>query len=493
MSYLLSIDLGTSSVKVGVFASDTLTLVRQATAVYPLHHPQPNFAEQDPKAWWLAVITAVSQATATLDKTKIKAIGLDGQMHGLVCLGKDHQPILPAIIWADGRSEAEVKQLAEAGFTAVLPGAPATGFSASSVLWLKHNQPAILDQTRTILLPKDYIRLRLTGTVASEPSDAASTWLFDVQKNEWAEDVAAFCGLSPHQLPPILASGEIAGLLREETAVQLNLPPNLPVITGAADLAAQMLGHGITQPSQTFVTVGSGGQVVVPQTSFAQNPPSGTYSFPHCLPNRWYTQAAILSAGLSLQWLRDILQLSQQANAYATLSNMAASVPAGADGIIFLPYLSGERTPHQNPQASALFFGLRAHHTTAHLARAVMEGVCFALLDCLNLFEQKGNAPIVLSGGIVQSDVWCQTAAEVWQRPLILTPNNTPRAALGSAVLAGLGINLWSSVEEIKSLLLVDQTIIEPKIGGFYEAAYEKYGRLYPLLCKFHKSQEMSH
>ncbi len=483
MNYLLGIDLGTSSVKVGLFDSQTLTLVTSASQAYPIHHPRPNFAEQHPEDWWTAVSKAVSQVTKLIDRSRIAGIGVDGQMHGVVCIGNSGEPICPAIIWSDNRSTESVAFLRQLQpqLTAVLPGPPSTGFAASTLHWLSQNQPEIMRKTAVFLQPKDYIQYRLSGVFATEPSDASSSWLYDIEKQSWASDVLEACGILSEQLPPIVSSTDVVGTLQRETAVSLTLPEGIPIVAGAADLAAQVLGHGVTETSQTIVTVGSGGQVVVPQANAAIDTHQRTYTFNHCLPNLRYKQAAILSAGLSLNWFSQLLNPKQTPN-FEHLSTMASSVQASQEGLFFLPYLSGERTPLMNPNASGVFFGLQAHHTQAHLARAVMEGVGFALMDCLNVIDSHSQDEIVLSGGITKSPFWSQLVANIWQRPLRLSDPTVPRATLGSALLAGLGVGLWSSIEEVRPLLPHQEQRLQPNTEKSYQSAYEKYGRLYQCL-----------
>lgn len=487
MDYLLGIDFGTSGVKVAVFEAETLALAGEGSTTYPVLHPQAGFAEQSPQDWLDGLKTAVHQATASINKSNIRAIGIDAQMHGLVCVDTAYQPLGNAIIWADGRSATQVAQLEamRSQFAVTLPGPPAAGFAAATALWLHTHQPERLAKTAVLLQPKDYIRLWLTGELASEPSDAAASWLFDLASGSWANEVLAACGVRAQQMPPLVPSAQVAGQLREKTAVLLNLPANIPVVAGAADLAAQALGHGVTEPEQTLITIGSGGQLVIPQTSPKPANLAGTYTFPHALPNRWYTQAAILSAGLSLRWLRDIVSTGSEKIDYATLSAMAEETPLTADQPIFLPYLSGERTPHMNVDATAVFFGLRAHHSTGHLVQAVMAGVGFALLDCLNLFPPQ-DAPIVLSGGIVNSPVWVQMVADIWKRPLHIYSSDIPRAALGSVILAGLGVGMWENVDTIRARLQDGVTTIQPKPSAIYDVLYGKYGRVYHQLVELY-------
>lgn len=483
MGFLLGIDLGTSSVKVGLFDCETLQLVTQSTQSYDVLHPQPGFAEQSPEAWWTAVQNAIRHTLSSIDRGDLLAIGVDGQMHGLVCMNEAGQPIGNAIIWADGRSVQEVEQLSQAHqhWTAVLPGPPSTGFAAATLLWLKKHQPTILEKTAVFLQPKDYVRYRLTEQLATDPSDASATWLFDIGQGTWANELVQQCGIRQEQLPKILPSAAVAGELASKSADALGLAAGIPIVVGGADLAVQALGHAITDPGQTFVTVGSGGQVVVPLQTPKLDSNGRTYTFAHCLPERWYQQAAMLSGGLCLEWLRQLLKLPNNSSSFNEMVAMATAVSAGSEGLLFLPYLHGERTPHMNPDASGLFFGLRSYHKTGHLVRSVLEGVAFGLKDCLQVVEDT-KGPIVLSGGATRSQLWTQIMADVWQRPLHIYDIEVPRAALGSALLAGIGSGEMKSIEVTKQFMTQKQRTVHPQAAPEYETAYERYDRLYPLL-----------
>lgn len=483
MDYLLGIDLGTSSVKAAIVDTATLHVASSADCDYPIHHPKPGYAEQDPEEWWLATVHAVHAALDDIDASNIVGIGVAGQMHGLVCIGPDHEPTYPAITWADSRATREVSDLSafHQSSTAALPGPPAAGFAAASALWLSRYRPEVLARTAWCLLPKDYVRLRLTGQVHTEPSDAASTWLFDIRATDWAQSVVQRCHLRMAQMPPVQASAEVCGTLTATAAGALGLKRGTPVVTGAADLPAQALGHGVVEPDTVLVTVGTGGQVFRPLLSPATEPESGLYVYQHAVPERWYMQAAILAGGLALRWLRDLLGLEERRDAYAHLSSLASDVVPGADGLIFLPYLAGERTPHMDPDASGLFLGLRLHHQASHLARAVMEGVAFALKDCFALIAPQ-PADVLISGGITRSDVWCQILADVLDRPLHLAPAEVPRACLGAAILAGIGTNTYVDAADAIARVSQSSTILYPQTPERYVARYEQYRTLYPLL-----------
>jgi xylulokinase len=483
MSSLLSIDLGTSSAKAALFDVDSMRLIATADREYPILHPQPGYAEQDPDDWWQAVVAAVRDVLNGHHLHHILAIGLDGQMHGLVCLDSNLRLLHPAIIWADARASQEIKQLAKLRqkISATLPGPPASGFAAGSVLWINRHLPSLLERTRAAILPKDAIRLQLTGLLGTDPSDAAGTWLFDIKTGAWAPEVASFCGLRLDQLPPVIPSAHVAGELIEPAAKALGLPAGIPVVTGCADLPAQALGHGVVDPGVTLVTIGTGAQAISPLTALPPDPTEGLYIFQHAIPNRWYIQAAILSAGLSLRWLRDLLGLRAQAGAYDQLSTLAAAVPPGAEGLLFLPYLAGERTPYMDTNASGMLLGLRLHHQARHISRAVMEGVGFAMKQCLERVAPNKN-DLILSGGVTESEIWCQILADIWDRPIQILSTKVPRACMGTAILAGLGTGIFNSIEEALQLRAESITVLYPKTPENYSRRYEQFLRLYPLL-----------
>lgn len=484
MSYLLGIDLGTSSVKVALVDVDTLQAIADADAEYPIQHPQAHYAEQDPDAWWRATVKATREVLATVDTPEILAIGLSGQMHGFVPLGNNHQPLAPAIIWADGRSATQVQALLEFATesASAMPGYPAIGFAASSALWLKQHQPDLLTQMTQWCLPKDYLRLKLTGVVATEPSDAASTWLYDVAKHRWAEDVSVFCGLSPAQMPKVMPSHAISGYLTTESATELGLSEGIPVVGGSADLPAQGLGYGISNPNTLLITVGSGGQVFIPTADPIIRADNPFYVFNHNVPETWYVQTSILTAGLAMRWLRDLLNLQEQADAYAHLSTLAESVDAGSDGLRFLPYLAGERNPNPDANADGAMVGLRLNHGRQHLARAIMEGVAFAIKESLSHVPNNAQS-YLLAGGITNSPVWCQILADVLDHDLQTPLNPQPYGCIGVAILAGVGAGHFASIDDaISHLNHGDIQTYTPHHSQAYHDAYQQFLSMYHFM-----------
>lgn len=480
MTKLLGIDIGTSSAKAVLVDSDTQQIIASAAQEYPIHRPAPDRAEQNPAEWWDAVVYAVRQITA--EHADIAAVGFSGQMHGTVLLDKAGEVVHPAIIWADSRSTEQVAQLAASvnDYASITGTLPAVGFMGVTLMWLKQHAPDVLDRAHKVLLPKDYVHYRLTGEMTTEVTDAASTSLFDVQRGAWADDVLAAVDLPRALFPTVLPSHEPRSLT-EEAADTLGLPPGIPVAAGCADQPAQALANGIISPGVVSVTVGSGGQVFAPLGAFRTDP--RLHVFNHAVPNTYYALGAILSAGLSLRWLRDTLGMEAQTDAYAALSAEAADVPPGADGLIFLPYLSGERTPHMDAHARGGFIGLSGYHTRGHLARAVMEGVAFALRQALEITQELGGTveTVIGSGGGVESTVWRGILTDVFGVPVRKTLT-TEQASIGAALLGGIGAGVYAGFDDAAQPQYDDATKPDRSQAAFYDARYEQFKQLYPKL-----------
>lgn len=492
---LLAIDLGTSAVKV-LLTDENGNILARATAEYPLHHLQPNQTEQDPEDWWAAVQTAVRQTIAQVPAAKVAAIGLSGQMHGTVLLDGQANLLAPAIIWPDQRSQEQVKEITQAvGAEALigLSGSPvATGFQAASLLWLRQNRPELWARVTQVLLPKDYVRWQLTGHFMTDPSDASGTLLFDVQKRDWSTELLQVVGVRREQLPEVRSETAVSGHLTPAAAQALGLPSGIPVVVGAADTACGLLGAGIVQDHTLLINLSTGGQIVIPSQVPTVDAAGRLHTFCSASPAAgWYQMAAMLSAGLTLRWLRDNLFGLTMPNAYETMTTWAASVPPGANGLLCLPYLVGERTPHMDPLARGLFLGLTASHGRAELVRAVLEGVALACFDATEILRAIGARPtrIVVAGGGGQSRLWCQIIADVFNLP-IQQLAVADQSAMGAILLAGSGIGRFDLVETAQMWASFKPPILpNPKAHATYQtllpvfrAAYHKHREDFALL-----------
>lgn len=460
---LLGIDLGTSSVKV-LLVTAAGAVVASGSAEYPILAPQPGFAEQEPEEWWRAVQAAVGMAlgapAARAGSGRVAAIGLSGQMHGTVMLDQQRQLLAPAVIWPDQRSRPQVQAItAEIGAEQLveLSGSPiATGFMAATLRWLREERPALFASIGCVLQPKDWLRLRLTGELTGEPSDGSGALLLDVNSRNWSETLLNVVGLRAGQVPPLMRSLAVAGALAADAAEALALPVGLPVIAGAADTACGMLGAGATDPHTLIVNLSTGGQLVRPAAAPDVDRAGRIHTFCSALDPEsgagWYQMGAALCVGMALRWLRAQVLGLQGADAYERLTSLAAPVAPGAGGLLFLPYLVGERTPHMDPHARGAFLGLTTAHGQPELARAVLEGATFACYDAFQVLRAVGGEQrrVVLAGGGARSSLWQQIVADTFGVPVerLLVPE---QSALGAALLAAGGVGLLDVQEAARA------------------------------------------
>ena len=481
---LLGIDLGTGSAK-AILIAPSGAVLGEGAASYPVRSPLPDWAESNPLDWWGACAEAVRAAVGERSAS-VTALGLSGQMHGVVLTDAVGNPTRPAMLWADTRSAVLLDRYRdlEAGLRGRLANPLVAGMAGPSLLWLRDEEPEAYRAARWALQPKDWMRLRLTGEAFSEPSDASATLLYDLQADAWLGQVVEALGLRADLLPPLVASGSSAGTLSREAAVFFGLPAGLPVAAGAGDTAAALLGSGLLEAGYVQLTVGTGAQILSPRESPLPDPRHRThlYRTAHEHPSgRYYSMAAMQNAGLALEWVLKVLGVSWE-EAYQE----AFSVPAGAGSVTFLPYLSGERTPHLDPHARGAWTGLGLAHGRAHLLCAAFEGVAFAIREGLEALEEVGvRAPeLRLAGGGVLRAPWRQLLADVLRRPLGLLPASLAPAASarGAALLAGLAQGTYDSVEETILIAPKIQEIVLPQDDDRYEAAYARYRKLYPRL-----------
>jgi xylulokinase len=480
---LLGLDLGTSSVK-ALLMDEGGAILGEGSASYAVRASHPRWAESTPEHWWAAVLEATGVAVGRRG-AEVTAVGLSGQMHGVVLVDELGLPLRPAIIWADARSDAELaayRRLDE-DLGRRLANPPAVGMAGPSLLWLRDQEPNAYTSARWALQPKDWLRMRMTGEAATEPSDASATLLYDLLADDWSYAVAEDLGLRTELLAPLVPSACVAGTLGGEAAGELGLRKGLPVAAGAADTAAAMLGTGLLRPGHVQLTVGTGGQVVTPKTVPEPDPHGHTHLYRAAVPGLWYSMAAIQNAGLALEWVRKVLGAS-----WKDVYEEAFAVPPGSGGVTFLPYLSGERTPRFDPVARGAWTGLGLDHTRGHLLRAALEGVAFALREALGALEDLGtSAPeLRLAGGGTgggSGEPWRQLLADVLGRPLWLLADeiSSVASARGAAFLAGLASGVYTAAEDTLPLTPEPENPIRPGEAA-YEAAYERYKELYPGL-----------
>jgi xylulokinase len=489
---VLGIDVGTTAIK-AVVVADTGAVIAEEEAIQEVSIPRPAWAEQDPETWWKGTRSAVAAVIAGVRgrsrAVELRAVGLSGQMHSSVFLDPDGQVIRPALLWSDGRTTSQCREITDAvgltGLRRTVGNLALEGFTAPKVLWLRENEPENFERLSTLLLPKDYIRYRLTGEVATEPSDASGTLLFDVRERMWSSEMTAALGLSEDVLPRVVESTEESGLVTGLVAGDLGIPAGMPVVGGGADNAAGAVGNGVVSEGRVQSSIGTSGAMVTPTGRAEPDEHMRLHTFCHAVPDLWYVMGVVLSAGNSLRWLRDVLLPSWDGDAYGLMTAEAKSAPPGSDGLLFLPYLSGERTPHNDTAARGVFFGLHLGHTRAHMVRVVMEGVCFALRDSLELMRSLGESfdEVRAIGGGARSRVWRQIQADVFGVPVTtLGPATGP--AYGAAILAAVHAGFAGSVAEAADGWLRVESTVEPdpERVRVYDGSYERYRRLYPSL-----------
>jgi xylulokinase len=488
MSSLLGIDLGTSSVKVVVFALDG-SIKGIGNAEYPILIPFPGYAEQDPEDWWRASVAAVREAIDQAGNPAISSIGLSGQMHGFVPIGANSKPVSPAIIWADQRSAdliPEIESIVGLADLKKCGTAPAAGFMISTLFWVQKHQPFLLDRFRTLLMPKDYIRLKVTGDLGTDASDASATGIFNVEKRTWADDLIARLNLPRSIFPKTDASTDVVGQVTRDAAAELGLTPGIPVSAGSADQPAQAIGNGLIDPPLGSITIGTGGQAFVPLREPILDPKLRLHTFCHAPRERWYLLGAMLSAGMALKWFRAIL--GNERFSYADLDRLASGVPPGSEGLTFLPYIVGERSPIMDPRARGGFVGLTLGHGPGHMARALLEGVAFAMRQIIETMEECGASlpKLVASGNGLGSPLWRHMVADILRRPLFQGQDTyaAERAGVGAAMIGGIGAGIFRNYDEARNLAPAFDVVTAPAAehADRYEAAYCRYLDLYPRL-----------
>jgi xylulokinase len=495
VSYFIGIDTSTTATK-ALLMDDQGSIVAIGRSTYDFAAPHPLWSEQDPQLWWEATVAAIREVLSTsgVSGADIGGIGLTGQMHGLVMLGADGRVLRPAILWNDQRTQDEcdeIRSLIGAERLIATTGNDAlTGFTAPKILWVRNNEPAVFERTEHILLPKDYLRYLLTGEFATDRAGASGTILFDLAERDWSRAIVKELGIPNDWLPNTHEGPEVTGALTAKAADATGVAAGTPVFAGGGDQSANAVGVGAVSPGIIAMSIGTSGVVFAPTATPAIEPMGRLHAFCHCVPDTWSLMGVMLSAAGSLQWFRDELAPDRS---FPEISAMAASVPAASNGLFFLPYLSGERTPHPDPLARGAFVGLTVRHERRHMARSVMEGVAFGLKDSAELISAATDVGEVrVSGGGASSPVWLQIIADVMNLPLRVV-GTEEAAAHGAALLAATGAGAFGSVTEASSYAVEVGVPIEPtRNAAIYADAYGTYRDLYPALrAAFHRSARL--
>ncbi len=486
--YFLGIDISTTGAK-ALLIDSSGDVIGSATTALTLSTPKPLWSEQNPEDWWQGVANSIRLALkkADLRGDQVAAVGMTGQMHGLVMLDGAGKVLRPAILWNDQRTGAQCDEIrARLGFERLIQitgNNALTGFTAPKILWVQQNEPEIFARTEHILLPKDYIRFRLTGEYATDRAGGSGTILFDLKARTWSPEVIKTLEIPERWLPPTFEGPEITSRVNQQAAASTGLAVGTPVMAGGGDQAAQAVGVGAVRPGIVALTLGTSGVVFATTDAPHVEPQGRLHAFCHSVPGRWHFMGVMLSAAGSLQWYRDTLAAGI---GFDDLLAPAADIPIGSEGLLFLPYLTGERTPHPDPLARAAFIGLTVRHSQAHMSRAVLEGVAFGLRDSFELIKTAGHVKVDqvrVSGGGAKSPLWRQILANVFDAELV-TVNTTEGAAYGAALLAGVGVGVWKDVDTAcsETIRITGQTAPQAESVRRYQYFYDQYRLLYPAL-----------
>jgi len=487
MKYFLGIDIGTSGTKVLLIDEDGAP-VASATHEYPLSTPRPLWAEQDPAHWWEASVAGVRDvfAKSKIAPASIAGIGLSGQMHGSVFLDMQDNVLRPALLWCDQRTQAQcdwlTAQIGMENLVEHISNPVLTGFTAPKIIWLRDHEPDIYRQVTSVLLPKDYVRLKLTGVHATEVSDASGTALFDVKNRRWSREVLQAAQIPYEWMPDCAESPEITGHISAQAAALTGLAEGTPVAGGGGDQAAGAVGAGVVETGIVSSTIGTSGVVFAYADAPATDPKLRIHTFCHAVPGKWHVMGVHLSSGGSLRWLRDEFYTGAS---YDAINMEAAGAPVGSEGLIFLPYLTGERSPYPDPYAKGTFFGLSLRHTRGHFARAVMEGVTYSLRDSFEIFKELGVSigQVRAAGGGAKSPLWRQINADAINAEHVsLAIDEGP--ALGAALLAAVGAGRFDTVADAcrTAIRVTDRVTPIAENTAVYDRLYPIYQALYPAL-----------
>src|SRR5271157_785130 len=501
MAYRMGIDRRTTGTRAVIVRPDGHVVGAATGDHQPMRMAKPGWAEQDPEDWWQATLVAVRAAIeqSGVKGSDIAAVGFSGQMHGVVLLDKALAVLRPSLIWCDQRSQAQCDWITgKVGAEQLIQyvSNPAlTGFSAPKILWVRDNEPKLYERAAHFLLPKDFVRLRLTGEFATDVSDASGTLLFDVTHRRWSGEMLSALEIDAQILPRAFESPEITGEISREVAVLTGLSARTPVVAGAGDQAASAVGNGIVLPGLTSATLGTSGVIFTYTAAPKLDPRGRIHTFCHAVPGKWHVMGVTQGAGLSLRWFRDNFGYTESwyarqadVDPYELIIREAERVRPGSDGLLWLPYLMGERTPHLDSQARGMWFGLTAAHTRAHLVRSILEGVAFSLRDSLEIFRELGIPveQIRASGGGSRSFLWREIQADIYGKVLV-TLQESEGSAFGAALLAGVGAKIYSSIEDSARQAIQVRERMSPKAENVaaYERYYQVYRGLYPAVQGF--------
>ncbi len=498
VAVLLGLDIGTTGVK-ALLIDEAGTTLASHTDEYPMSTPRPGWAEQDPDLWWQATIAATRAviAAARIDGRDIRGIGLSGQMHSSVFLDSNDEVIREAILWCDGRTTRQRFQITETvggddAMRDLVSNPPLEGFTLPKVVWLRDEEPANFARLKTLLLAKDYIRFRLTGEKIMEVSDAAGTAMFDVVNRRWSEEIMRRLGLPAEMLVPVRESVDDCGHITAAVAALTGLKAGTPVAGGGADNACGAAGTGIVKEGRVLSSLGTSGVVLAHTDSVRVDPEMRAHTFCHSVPDRWYLMGVMLSAGGSLRWMRDVLADSERSAAveagrdpYDVMSEVASKAPVGCEGLMFLPYLSGERTPHKDADARGGFVGFSLRHDRSHIMRSVFEGITFGMRDSMSIMRELGVEieQIRATGGGAKSPFWLQLQADIYGAPVV-TVNNDEGPAFGAALMGGVAANVFDDLAEASDEIVQVESAADPDAGraAMYDEWYTRFRALYPAL-----------
>ncbi len=498
MNCILGIDVGTSGCKI-IAVDGHCRILKSVTEEYSCYSPEAGWSEQEPGDWWDGVCRGLKKITAALKDTKILAVGFSGQMHGMVALDKNNRVIRRAILWNDQRTEKQCAEITaaaggDASLLAVTNNRMLTGYTGGKILWMKENEPENYAKTKTVINPKDYIRFKLSGSICTDVSDASGTGFFNVEKREWAVGLIKKAGLDPAMFPRVIESTEAAGHVTKEAAALTGIPEGTVLSGGGGDAVISMAGLGLIKPGRVGITLGTSGVAAVNLPSFAANPNGMLQVFCGNEPGTYSAIGVTLAAAGSYQWFKNALgdyetekAKAENKNVFSILDSEAEKVPAGSEGLIFLPYLTGERAPVNDPNAKGAFLGITSRHGKGHFARAVMEGVAFSLKQVYGVIAEAGKCDgsneIVIAGGGAKSKVWQQIFADTFNLPVRTVYGSSEGGSFGAALVAGVTAGLFENLSQtVPFIESSGSTMPNAENTGVYDLQYQKYVKFYDAL-----------